>query len=163
MSVYEITDGAGIVRYIGKGPESRAREHFQNARALRQGRAVQCVPADRRMAEALARGETFMHRMVATDLTPAEAYALEVSLIARHGREVTGDGTLWNIMPGGETFGGYQSMPYEHRCETSRKAHATMKARGGWKNGYAALPFAKRSETSRKAHATMKARRAAGQ
>jgi hypothetical protein len=121
----------GVVRYVGqgsgKGVHSRFSDHMRNVRGLLRHRA-EGLPIPERLYRTIAiplahewlDGAIIEERIVADDLSKAEALKLELQEIISHG----GYDKLWNKKPrGGDRTGHKQS------AETRAKRSVTMAGR----------------------------------
>jgi hypothetical protein len=111
--VYLIHDRMGDPVYVGKG---RGRRAAWNGKRNAKIKAL------------ISFGGTLPPVKVREGLTESEAYAIEKALVAFHGREDLGTGTLMNLCDGGA---GTPNMSAEHRAAI---AEANRK-RGGEKRG----------------------------
>ncbi|MBD9542968.1 hypothetical protein IB276_26335 [Ensifer sp. ENS04] len=108
--VYQwIRPDTGAVFYVGKGSGRRDVQHKKNNKFFM--RVVNKLSMD---------GLTPFVERVSEGLTEAEAFSIERSEIAKHGRLVNGTGTLANITDGGEGSSGYT-----HSEESRAKMAAT--------------------------------------
>ena len=103
----------GTLRYIGKGRGTRLFVHLIEAKrsALRcGGRTAHLSPRlHRKLVEAVRASSTIVERVIVSDLSDAEAYRLESSLIAHFHRFCSG--RLWNTID--ERFMDRSILPHD--------------------------------------------------
>lgn len=101
--VYVYHDQRGTPRYVGKGRNKRDQIHLAQARGNLAAKRRGKTPWLRYLQAALRRGESFTIQRSQEQLTHEQANALEIALIAQHGRRLfDSSGTLLNTTTGGE-------------------------------------------------------------
>lgn len=99
---FYIENGAKICRYVGAGTKRRAHSISKRNKAYTDHAAANGKP----LIEIFHKG-----------LTKVEAHAIEIELIAMHGRICDG-GTLFNLSTGGASGAGYPRTA-EHRAKVA--------------------------------------------
>lgn len=91
--------------YIGKGVGDRVDRHFRESNLRANTHKNNIIKKD------LAAGKRIRIKLLAEDLTEAQAFKLEREWIAYYGREVDGTGCLTNLTDGGEGVTGHKHLP----------------------------------------------------
>jgi hypothetical protein len=113
-----------VIRYIGKGSGTRARQHMRIVRSIARRRAAgETVRASyfyNRLTKAWRAGADIVEIVIADDLTHEQAYAREIAEIAAYPKE-----QLWNYWGGGEgSSKGYLKPPEQRQkiTDSNRKS-----------------------------------------
>jgi hypothetical protein len=116
--VYLIRDPRyNVPVYVGKGRGHRARVHLRKSSN---------VMLDRMIAKCRKQGLEPLVEIVARFTDEADAFALEIALIAKYGRRDLGTGTLFNFSDGGEGASG-SIIHRKALADALRKLHANPK------------------------------------
>lgn len=116
----------GVVRYIGKGRDDRAREHVWVANSVNRrrqlGQKVRTTKFYNRLAKALLAGATVSVEFIADGLSDEDAFAREIVEI----QNATG---IWNTAPGGE---GHTSETAKAQWTDKFRAHMGRLSKERW-------------------------------
>ena len=111
--IYAYFDLDGTPRYIGLSKdERRMRGHLKRSSNRRLNFKIKALQRE---------GIEMPHRVLLSGLTRDQAVEAEIAYISWYGREGCGNGTLWNVLAGGD--GSFDPTP-EMRAAKSRQALA---------------------------------------